>query len=119
VEAPTLDYVNAHGTATLLNDTLEALALVDVFGAHSRVMISSTKGATGHLLGATGAVELAFTLLAMRDGVAPPTLGLSNPETDLLDFVPERPKRADIRTAATLSFGFGGAIGSLVVGRVS
>lgn len=111
-----IGYVNAHGTATQLNDRLESLALHNVFGKDSPA-ISSTKGATGHLLGATGAVELAFCLLALRDGVLPPTLHLENPESDALDFIGPSSRRKSIDAAATLSFGFGGSIAALVLSK--
>ncbi len=114
-----VDYVNAHGTATLLNDRLEALALESLFRGARRPKVSSTKGATGHLLGATGAVELAFCLLGLRDRRLPPTLHLEDPETDGLDFLPGRSRDWDARTAAALSFGFGGSIASLAAGRSS
>jgi 3-oxoacyl-[acyl-carrier-protein] synthase II len=114
-----LDYVNAHGTATRLNDRLESLALESLFAGHRAPPVSSTKGATGHLLGATGAVEFGFTLLSLRDGALPPTLNLDEPETECLDFVPCRARSAPVRRAAALSFGFGGAIASVVVGRSS
>lgn len=110
-----VDYVNAHGTATALNDALEARALASVFPGERRPLVSSTKGATGHLLGATGAVELGFCLLALRDGRVPPTLHLEDPETDHFDFVPGRAREAALRRAATVSFGFGGAIAAVVL----
>lgn len=110
-----IDYVNAHGTGTRLNDSLESKALLSLFGRGSPP-ISSTKGATGHLLGATGAVELGFTLLAIRDGILPPTLNLENPETDQLDFVPNQARNVSVRRAASLSFGFGGALSAVVLG---
>lgn len=110
-----LDYVNAHGTATLLNDALETQALLSLYPGDAPP-VSSTKGATGHLLGATGAVEIGFTLLALRDGLLPPTLNLDRPETDQLDFVPGRGRRARVRRAASLSFGFGGALSAVVLG---
>lgn len=113
VAAAQVGYVNAHGTATPLNDRLEAQALTVIFSG-TDVSVSSTKGATGHLLGATGAVELAFTLLALRDGRLPPTLHLQAPETKALDFVPGRAQAKHLAHAATVSFGFGGAIGALV-----
>ncbi len=111
-----LDYINAHGTATRLNDALESQALKKVFPRNAPP-VSSTKGATGHLLGATGAVEIAFTLLALRDGILPPTLHLDRPETPDLDFVPNRARRAPVRRAASLSYGFGGALSAVVLGR--
>lgn len=111
-----LDYVNAHGTATRLNDALESQALKRLW-PRGGAPVSSTKGATGHLLGATGAVEIAFTLLALRDGVLPPTLHLDNPEIPDLDFVPNRARSAVLRLAASLSFGFGGALSAVVLER--
>jgi 3-oxoacyl-(acyl-carrier-protein) synthase len=108
-----LDYVNAHGTGTVLNDDLETQALLSVFGGKAPP-VSSTKGATGHLLGATGAVEIAFTVLAMRDGILPPTVNLEHPLTDRIDFVPKA-RRAPVRRAASLSFGFGGAMAFVVL----
>jgi len=117
VSTDVVDYINAHGTATPLNDRLEVQALLSVFNDKRRVRVSSTNAATGHLLGATGAVELAFCLLAMRDEIAPPTLNLDSPETDLLDFLPNRAKPCFVDYASTLSFGFGGAIASMVAGN--
>ena len=111
-----LDYVNAHGTATLLNDSLESSALTGLLPRGA--LVSSTKGATGHLLGATGAVELAFCLLALRDGRVPPTLHLEDPETDALDFVPGRSRAVNVRRAASLSFGFGGSLAAAVVEKI-
>lgn len=110
-----VDYVNAHGTATALNDSLETQALVSLFPVNPPP-VSSTKGATGHLLGATGAVEIAFCFLALRDKTIPPTLNLENPETDRLDFVPHQGRPAEVDRVASLSFGFGGALSSVVVG---
>lgn len=109
-----LDYINAHGTATPLNDALESRALASLA---PNLRVSSTKGATGHLLGATGAVELGFVLLALRDQVMPPTLNLENPEVEGIDFIPARPRRGRVDRAASLSFGFGGALASIVVER--
>ena len=110
-----LDYVNAHGTATPLNDSLETQALLSLFQNHPPP-VSSTKGATGHLLGATGAVEIAFSLLALRDGILPPTLNMENPETDRLDFVPNRARAKTLHHVASLSFGFGGTLAAVVLG---
>jgi 3-oxoacyl-[acyl-carrier-protein] synthase II len=110
-----LDYVNAHGTATPLNDFLETQALLSLCGDGPSPLVSSTKGATGHLLGATGAVELAFCLLSLRDGRVPPTLNLADPETDRLDFVPGRSRAAEVRRAASVSYGFGGSLAAAVV----
>jgi 3-oxoacyl-[acyl-carrier-protein] synthase II len=117
-EAAHLDYINAHGTATPLNDALESRALASL-GTHCPPLrVSSTKGATGHMLGATGAVELGFVLLAMRDGRLPPTLNLDTPEISTLDFIPHHARSARVDRAASLSFGFGGALASIVMERV-
>jgi 3-oxoacyl-[acyl-carrier-protein] synthase II len=111
-----VDYLSAHGTATPANDPLEVQALRRVFGG-LRPRVSSTKAATGHLLGATGAAELAFCLLALRDGVLPPTLNLADPLAGDIDFLP-KPLVRPSRVAATLSFGFGGSLAAAVVRKV-
>lgn len=115
ISPESLDYVNAHGTGTVLNDSLESKALLSIF-PNGAPPVSSTKGATGHLLGATGAVELGFTLLSIRDGILPPTLNLEVPETDRLDFVPNHSRSSAVRRAASLSFGFGGVLSAVVLG---
>jgi nodulation protein E len=105
-----VDYVNAHGTGTPANDAMETKALRLVFGAHAdRLVVSSTKSAHGHALGASGALEAIATVMAMRESVVPPTLGVveADPECDL-DFATEGPRRATIRGAVSNSFGFGG-----------
>lgn len=115
-EDETVDYVNAHGTGTLVNDRAETLGLKKVFGGKVySVPVSSTKAATGHLLGAAGALEAAFAVLALRDGKIPATLHLnqSDPECDL-DYVPHRSRSANLKTALTLSYGFGGQMGAAV-----
>ncbi len=105
-----LDYVNAHGTGTIQNDAMEARALVAALGDEiGRVRVSSSKGQIGHTLGAAGAVEAAFTVLALGQGVVPPTAGLHTPDPELpLRHVMDRGERADLRAALTSSFGFGG-----------
>jgi len=114
-----LDYVNAHGTATRLNDALESAALEGLYrGANRRPLVSSTKGATGHALGAAGAVEIGFTLLAIRDSRVPPTLGLENPQSDAFDFVPAQAREATVRRAASVSFGFGGTLAAVILERI-
>lgn len=116
---PRVDYVNAHGTATRHNDPAETLGVRTVLGTGAdRVPVSSTKSTTGHLLEASGVVELVITLLAVRDGVLPPTAGFTGPDPLCdLDYVPNRPRRADIRTAVSLNAAFGGANTALVVER--
>ncbi|MEM0986837.1 MAG: beta-ketoacyl-ACP synthase II [Pseudomonadota bacterium] len=115
-----IDYVNAHGTSTPLGDEGEIRAIERLFGDHtSKLSVSSTKSAIGHLLGAAGAVEGAFCALAIRDGVMPPTLNLEAPsfETDI-DLVPKTAKRAPVRAALSNSFGFGGTNAALVLKAV-
>ena len=111
-----IDYINAHGTSTPLGDEIELGAVKRLFGdAVRKISMSSTKSAIGHLLGAAGAVEAIFSILAMRDGVAPPTLNLDNPSDSCdLDLVPKQAKERKIRHALSNSFGFGGTNASLV-----
>ncbi len=111
-----VDYINAHGTSTPLGDVAETVALKRCFGEHAkRLAISSTKSATGHLLGAAGGVEAIFSVLALRDQVAPPTINLFNqdPQCDL-DFVPNTARPMKIKVAMSNSFGFGGTNGTLI-----
>jgi len=115
-----IDYVNAHATSTPVGDPVELTAVRNLFGAHAqKLAISSTKSATGHLLGAAGAVEAIFSLLALRDGVAPATLNLEQPDDAArgLDLVPLRPKQMPIRHVLSNSFGFGGTNAALIVSR--
>ena len=111
-----IDYINAHGTSTPLGDEIELAAVERVFGDHSNgLSMSSTKSAIGHLLGAAGAVESIFSILAMRDGVVPPTLNLDNPSVDSdIDLVPHQAKEHPVKTVLSNSFGFGGTNASLV-----
>lgn len=111
-----LQYVNAHATSTVLGDLAETNAIKSAFGAHAgRLAVSSTKSMTGHLLGAAGVVEAIFTLLALRDGVAPPTINLDHPgEGCDLDFVPHTARQMSIKAAASNSFGFGGTNGTVI-----
>lgn len=111
-----IDYINAHGTSTPLNDVFETVAIKKVFGAHSaKLTVSSTKSMTGHLLGAAGGVEGIFTVRAICDGIVPPTINLDNPDEGCdLDYAPHRAEKRDIRAAMSNSFGFGG-VNSVVV----
>lgn len=113
-----IDYINAHGTSTMA-DTIELGAVERLVGnAASKISMSSTKSAIGHLLGAAGAVEAIFSILAMRDGVAPPTLNLDNPSVETaIDLVPHKPRERQIDVALSNSFGFGGTNASLVFQR--
>ena len=115
-----IDYVNAHGTSTPLGDELELNAVKRVFGDHAyRLSMSSTKSAIGHLLGAAGSVEAIFSILAMRDGIVPPTLNLDDPSPGCdIDLVPHRAKERPVRYVLSNSFGFGGTNASLVFGQV-
>lgn len=111
-----VDYINAHGTSTYLNDLNETKAIKRVFKEHAYALaVSSTKSMTGHLLGAAGAVEAIFSILAMRDQIAPPTLNLDNPGEGLdLNYVPHTPQHRTIRYALSNSLGFGGTNGTLL-----
>lgn len=111
-----VDYINAHGTSTQLNDACETAAVKQVFRAHAyRLMISSTKSMTGHMLGAAGAVEAVFTALSLRDGYVPATIHYSVPDENCdLDVVPNEGRRVQIRYAMSNSLGFGGHNGSLL-----
>lgn len=115
-----VDYVNAHGTSTPLGDVAETVAVKNCFGDHARKLaVSSTKSMTGHLLGAAGGIEAVFSVLAIRDQVAPPTINLHSPDPQCdLDYVPNiaRPMKIDI--ALSNSFGFGGTNGSLLFRKI-
>ncbi|UDG80810.1 3-oxoacyl-[acyl-carrier-protein] synthase 2 [Candidatus Hartigia pinicola] len=117
--ASDVGYINAHGTSTLTGDCAEAEAVISVFGQNTDVLVSSTKSMTGHLLGAAGAIESIFTILALCDQVVPPTINLDNPdETCKLDFVPNKARKVEnIEYALCNSFGFGGTNGSLIFRR--
>ncbi len=112
-------YINAHGTSTQVGDVAEVAAVKSVFGSHAeRLAMSSTKSMTGHLLGAAGAVEAIFSVLAVRDGVLPPTINLDHPDEGCdLDFVAHKSRDADVKVALSNSFGFGGTNGTLIVSR--
>jgi 3-oxoacyl-[acyl-carrier-protein] synthase II len=119
--ASDIDYINSHGTSTPLGDEIELGAVQKLLGnAASKVSMSSTKSSIGHLLGAAGAVEAIFCVLAMRDNVAPPTLNLDNPSVETaIDLVPHTPREREINIALSNSFGFGGTNASLIMRRVN
>ena len=120
VDASEIDYVNAHGTSTPMGDEIELGAVERLFGnSASTLSMSSTKSAIGHLLGAAGAVEAVFSILAMRDNIAPPTINLDNPSVETsIDLVPHTAKKKPINTVLSNSFGFGGTNASLVLRRL-
>ena len=115
-----IDYVNAHGTSTPLGDLIEAGAVKRLFGdAMATMSMSSTKSATGHLLGAAGAIEAIFSILASKNDIIPPTLNLDDPADEVagLDLVPHKAKERSVRNAMSNSFGFGGTNASLIIGK--
>ncbi len=114
-----VDYINAHGTSTGLNDICETRAIKQVFGDHAyRLAVSSTKSMTGHMLGGAGGIEAAFTALAVRDQLAPPTINLEVPDPECdLDYVPGEKRAMTIRNAVSNSFGFGGTNAVIVMRR--
>ena len=116
-----IDYVNAHGTSTPMGDEIELGAVERLFGnSAGKLAMSSTKSAIGHLLGAAGAVEAVFSVLAIRDNIAPPTLNLDNPSVETaIDLVPHAAKKREINVALSNSFGFGGTNASIVLRRVT
>jgi 3-oxoacyl-[acyl-carrier-protein] synthase II len=120
VNASDIGYINAHGTSTSLGDQAETTAVKSVFKEHAKdVSISSTKSQLGHLLGASGGVELIFCLQAIRDGVIPPTINYENPDPLCdLDYTPNQARQRNISLAMSNSFGFGGHNGSLIVGKL-
>ncbi len=121
IEASEIDYVNAHGTSTPMGDEIELSAIERLFGdAAEGLTMSSTKSATGHLLGAAGAVEAIYSVLTMRDNIAPPTLNLDNPSVETkIDLVPHKAKPKEVRTVLSNSFGFGGTNASLIFRQVA
>lgn len=122
IEPEKVDYINAHGTGTELNDVAESAAIRSVFGKHAyKALVSSTKSALGHLLGASGAVELIISVKVLNESIIPPTINLENQDErcDLkIDYVPLKPREAKVNIALSNSFGFGGHNGCLIVGRV-
>lgn len=119
IEPSDVDYINAHGTSTHLNDSTETMAIKTAFGEHSKkVMVSSTKGNTGHLLGAAGAVEAAICVKAIEDGIVPPTINyqVKDEECDL-DIVPNEPRKVDLKVVMSNSLGFGGHNASVIISK--
>ena len=116
IEASEIDYINAHGTSTPLGDLAEAQAIQSLVGdTNSNLLVSSTKSSIGHLLGAAGAVEAVFSVLAIRDNIAPPTINVDDKEESVkLDIVPNEARKAEINTVLSNSFGFGGTNGTLI-----
>ena len=116
-----IQYVNAHGTSTTVNDKVESKACRDVFGEHAaNIPVSSTKSMMGHLIAAAGVTEMIVCLLAMRDSVLPPTINYENPDPDCdLDYVPNQAREAKIQYALNNSFGFGGQNVTLCLSRHS
>jgi len=116
-----IDYINAHGTSTQLGDEIELGAVERLLGnAASKVAMSSTKSSTGHLLGAAGAIEVIFSMLAIRDNIAPPTINLENPSVETaIDLVPLTARRREISVVLSNSFGFGGTNASVIVRRLT
>ncbi|MBU0484802.1 MAG: beta-ketoacyl-ACP synthase II [Proteobacteria bacterium] len=112
-----IDYINAHGTSTPLNDVVETRAIKSVFGDHAgKLAISSTKSMTGHMLGGAGGIESVFTALAIHHGIIPPTINLDNPDPECdLDYVPNQARKVEIKTAMSNSFGFGGTNAVLIM----
>jgi 3-oxoacyl-[acyl-carrier-protein] synthase II len=111
-----VDYINAHGTSTYYNDLFETLAIKEVFKEHAyHLSVSSTKSMTGHMLGATGAIEAIFSVLAIKEGIIPPTINYQTPDEQLdLDYVPNVAKKKDLQVALTNSLGFGGHNATLI-----
>lgn len=117
IEKEKVDYINAHGTSTEIGDIAETKAIKGLFGEHAyKLLVSSTKSMTGHLLGAAGAIELAACALALKDSIVPPTINLTNPDPECdLNYVPNHSIKQDISTALSNSFGFGGHNASLLI----
>jgi 3-oxoacyl-[acyl-carrier-protein] synthase II len=120
LDPTSIGYINAHGTSTPLGDAAETAAIKRVFGQHAKELsVSSTKSQLGHMLGASGGVELVLTVLALRDSMIPPTINLDNPDPKCdLDYTPNRPRERRLQAAMSNSFGFGGHNASIIVGRV-
>jgi 3-oxoacyl-[acyl-carrier-protein] synthase II len=121
ISASDIDYINAHGTSTQVGDEIELAAVERLLGnAASRVSMSSTKSCTGHLLGAAGAIEAIFGILAIRDNIVPPTINLDNPSVETaIDLVPKVSREREVNVVLSNSFGFGGTNASVILRRVS
>jgi 3-oxoacyl-[acyl-carrier-protein] synthase II len=117
IGAEAIDYINPHGTSTPQGDAAETKAIKEVFGEHARkLVVSSTKSATGHQFGGAGSFEVAVCALALRDQIVPPTLNYRDPDPECdLDYVPNKARKADIKVAVSNSFGFGGHNATLVI----
>ena len=114
-----IDYINAHGTSTPLGDVIEAKAIAEIFKGRENLSVSSTKSMTGHLLGAAGAIEAIFCLLAMRDSIIPPTINLNDPDNEFdLDLTPNKSKPKEVNFSMSNSFGFGGTNVSLIFKKI-
>ncbi|ATH95052.1 beta-ketoacyl-ACP synthase II [Bacillus glycinifermentans] len=111
-----IDYINAHGTSTPYNDKFETIAIKEVFGEHAyKLAVSSTKSMTGHLLGAAGGIEAIFSVLAIKDGIIPPTINIETPDEDCdLDYVPDKARRQNVDVVLSNSLGFGGHNATLI-----
>jgi 3-oxoacyl-[acyl-carrier-protein] synthase II len=121
IDAERVGYINAHGTSTPLGDAAETKAIKDVFGPHAHTLaVSSTKSMTGHTFGAAGAIEAIFTVLALRDGVLPPTINYAQPDPDCdLDYVPNKARPTQVDVALSNAMGLGGHNGCVLLGRAS
>ncbi|MDX1294641.1 MAG: beta-ketoacyl-ACP synthase II [Sulfurimonadaceae bacterium] len=117
---PKVDYINAHGTSTPANDKNETAAIKEAFGGKENApLVSSTKGQTGHCLGAAGGIEAVVSIMAMRDGIIPPTINHENPDPDCdLDIVPNEARKADLNVVMSNSFGFGGTNGAVIFKKI-
>jgi 3-oxoacyl-[acyl-carrier-protein] synthase II len=120
INGDAVQFLNAHGTSTPLGDLNETNAIKKAFGDHAKKLaVSSTKSMTGHLLGGAGGIESVFTVLSLRDQVAPPTINLSNPDPECdLDYVPNTAREMKIDVAVKNNFGFGGTNGTLVFRKI-
>jgi 3-oxoacyl-[acyl-carrier-protein] synthase II len=120
IEPEKVDFINAHGTSTFFNDLYETMAIKKVFGDHAKkLMVSSTKSMTGHLLGAAGGIEAVYTMMSMDKGIATPTMNYLEPDPECdLDYVPNAPRDAEINFAMSNSFGFGGTNATLLFKKI-